>query len=429
MDAEQITMISAYYGAAFIESCLLHKSITVRRSRAIKLLVARASPPALSEQRAELTELKQRLTDAGYSHAKVEIRIARDGRFLHTKLYRLRSKRRQLTLVGSANLSERGFGSNDEILVGISGRHGALDTYVDETWASAEPVEKLSVEQGAPARSFDSLLRAGLLYFQPPRVLPVSVDCFPVSSGRYRGLLEVLRSQSNPLPFTDQSGLTSINCLQLLDIRLSDAHDDDEAASRFRMPTYSIQTVFSFWVPMGYEAKLEGLIEAMAAKRRRELEHAGQSLAEASSGQTAARLRTFFAAVDQRMTQAGRRPLGRDSANDVENRISKKLSSLRHTLGNSLALDRLSRRFIGTPVPELWEDERSKEELKTSFCEYIVSRLNATGRRPAIIAHIASKFSLLNSDDAADTRRKIDAYFERGRTWALDDWPNSDTAH
>lgn len=418
--AKIITIVSAFYGIDFLFSLLTNKEVKHRGGREVRILVGRAAPPALPGQKGDLETLKQRLIGRGYKKGRVHIRLAPDGRFFHSKLYQFQSGNRRVTLIGSANASERGFGSNDEVLVAITGRNATIDNYVTQTWRVSVPIEEMSKVERVPAELFEYLLRDGLLYFQPPRALSASIDCFP--DHKYPKIVSTLKKQGNRLPFTDQGSVTSINILDLLSIEIDDALEEQNVASSFHMPRYSVQTVFGYWVPSTYEKRLESLIDDHARLRRSELSDLGAQLSDVSRSEIAVQLKIFFDAVDRRLNAERAAKLSQDQKEYVLDRVAEKVKRLALTLTNEQLLDRLSRRFIGTPVPELWEDQRSKQEFKESFCDYVASRMASAGKKPAIVSHLANRFRLSQGDDPQEVRDRIDRFFIT-RKWAPDDWP------
>jgi hypothetical protein len=91
-------------------------------------------------------------------------------------------------------------------------------------------------------------------------------------------------------------------------------------------------------------------------------------------------------------------------------------------------LTRLSRPFIGVPVPEFWEDEQSGNELFETYVEYVaykLAQLSRMERQSSIISHLAKRFELDSDDDAPAVRKKMEGFFNRGAVWPLNDWPKA----
>jgi hypothetical protein len=414
--AQDIVIISAFYSESFIKKILGAKRSATKRIR--KLIVVLAPVPEVirNEQIERLRILEADIDTLGICAQNVlDIRLADGTRFLHAKLLRIQSTGKlPIYVIGSANISNTAFGQNDEVMVAIEGPHLGLNEYVDHVIRNSKSIQ--DYPNSAAAHNWRNFLRNAYLYFRPNRSISYTIDPFAeVEFGEIAGRL---RDQAQQLPFSDRNAL-GLNLCELLKL---DGLDNTNLG--FRLPTYSVETDYGYWVPKKYVDLVETRIQKLAQPKRRALETRGQELQETGKTYTKNRLKIYFSEVDKRLLRGTPKlSLSRDQKDAIFEKIFRRAEHLAKLLTHPKTLDRLSRALVGGPVPEFWEDEMSVDRFFESFCYDISIKLTGPKNTPKIITHLATEFSLKHKDDAEICRAKIERFFDRGGSWEEENWP------
>lgn len=386
------------------------------------MIFNRAAASALPGQLAELKTLKRRLQERHGRKTLIDIKVASKKRFLHTKLYHFRRGKWARTLIGSANATENGFCRNDELLVEIHGRDNTIEGYIDYTSDSASSCEDPAVGVDE-YDSFQAMLRDGFVYFKSNRPVPYTLNCFEnhpdVRDALERAVVSV------PLPFHEDQSVGLLNILKLLGISSSEKAEVDEEAQRAVLAPFSVETCFGFWVPYAFHQELDSKIDASASKKAARLFGHGQSLISKSDSQISADIQSrYFTVIDQRLAGVSAPRLNLQQKREVEARVLRRVLNLRSKLAEREECMRLARAVSGAPVPEMWEDPRSKREMMESFCEYVSWKLESTSRKRRIVRKLQEWFALSVGDEPHDVQRKIDSFFEAGKTIRRQAWDN-----
>ena len=129
----------------------------------------------------------------------------------------------------------------------------------------------------------------------------------------------------------------------------------------------------------------------------------------------------YFDEINKRLDSVSGSHLTVTHKEDVERRIRRRVEGVRKRLSSDKECGRLARSLVGTPVPEIWEDPHSKNEMIDSFCEYLTEKLDSPTRLPGIVRTLRDGFNLASGDESHEIRRKIDEYFKTG-TYNREDW-------
>jgi hypothetical protein len=403
-EAEHVFIISAYYDADFIRRLFVGRLPL----KTLTIVVNRASASALPEQMAELTRLKHGLRKQLGRSAQIEIKLAAKHRFLHTKLYHFRRGKWARTLVGSANSSANGFTRNDELLIELHGRDSTIEEYIDWTSSKAEACDS-HLANSNEQRTLEALLRDGYVYFKSTRTLPNTINCFEHQTT----ITDALQSSAlaDPLPFHDEQSIGMLNILKLLGIETASDLKTGKTG-QVNMTACSIETCFGFWVPVALHGELERKIEKASAKRTEVLIGRGKKLSQITDDEIKAALNAaYFNEVDRRLKSVSSPVLTGAQKSAVERRILDRAASLRGRLTDRLECRRLARSLSSSPVPEMWEDRRSRDEMVESFCEYLSWRMQRAPI-PKLVRAMKDWFGLIAGDTTARVNERIETYFD-----------------
>ena len=273
LNAKDITIVSAFYGEDFTKA-ILYTAKSIGTKRKVTLVFASVSEVAREEQIKSLRSMKEDIVQTGRCSAKdVDIRLADTTRFLHAKLFRFRLKGKSpVYILGSANLTNAAFNQNDEVMVAIRGRHPGLNGYIQHVLCNSHSIEELPDQ--SVTHSWREFLRNAYLYYRPNRSITYSID--PFAEDGFTEIAKRLRERIiQPLPFADQNVL-SLNLVELLELKVP-----ENSRLGFRLPTYSIQTDYGYWVPKEYVDFIEEKLAKSSKPKRRALEKRGKELQDA----------------------------------------------------------------------------------------------------------------------------------------------------
>ena len=242
--ANDVVIVSAYYGEDFIRKILAATKATGKK-RTLTFVFAGLPVVAREAQVVDLTRLKTDIIETTRCAARnVDVRLAINTPFLHAKVFRFRSKNKSpVYVIGSANFSNAAFAQNDEAMVAIKGLHPGLNDYIKHVLHTSTPISALPAEMAA--RTWRDFLRNAYLYFRPSRAIPFAID--PFKEDEFRHIADRLRERVfDPLPFSERNVL-GLNIAALLQLEVP-----ENTKLGFRMPTYSIESDYGYWVPKAY---------------------------------------------------------------------------------------------------------------------------------------------------------------------------------
>jgi hypothetical protein len=409
-NSASVVIISAYYDIDFLTDLFAQRRLIVDKK--IYMIFARPAPSALPEQVPQLIRFQQMLRKASRK-GSVTIAVSDDSRFLHTKLYQFRRGKWVRTLIGSANATSNGFERNDEILIEVHGANNAIDHYIKSTVHRSCNCEHVDLTKNERYTDFETMLRDGYVYFKPTRSVPYTLNCFDNKPEIAEALQKAIVGRENPLPGHEGQSFGMLNILRLLQINPRGQASRQDTAQRVKIIPFSIETAFGYWVPVPYRAKLEKRLDSAAQRKTAAYLQCGRELSEL----IVKREYLISAAIDQYLQiieglLRGTHPhLSKADKEEINSRIRGRVTALQKKLGNEAECQRLARSLDGVPVPEIWEDPRSKNEMVDSFCEYVAWKLASPTRVPGIVQTLRDWFELKSGDEPDAIREKIDRFF------------------
>ncbi|QGM96873.1 phospholipase D family protein [Methylocystis parvus] len=415
--SKSVIFISAYYGVDFANE-LFRFCKSTNIAQEITLVFAAAANSNRSNQITELRNLRVSLRNLGYAKKRINIRIATDITFLHTKIFAFTGPGgHKRYMLGSANFSSAAFFKNDEVLILERGRHDRIESYIMHVITNSSSIDEASTN--SDIKDWRGFFREGFLYFKPSRQVPYTVNCFVGDDFAETVNLLEKATGGAALEFHDPGGLGSLNLALLMRDRTNGI-----ARKRVSMSAFAIETAFGLWVPSAYVDQVETRIESSSQARLKDLREQGLRLNAVSDYFIKEQIRLYLDEINLRLEEI---VLSNENRTTIDNRIRRGLKRLIQALTDESSLKRLSRPLMGVPVPEFWEDEQSGNELFETFAEYVAYKLSMSSgmkRQSSIISHLATKFGLCSDDDALAVRQKMEDFFENG-AWPLNNWPKA----
>jgi hypothetical protein len=332
--ASDVVIVSGYYGEDFIRTILSATKGTAKK-RILKFVFAGLPDVAREEQVENLIRLRGDIVKATRCAQKnIDILLSLDIRFLHAKVFRFRSKNKPpMYLIGSANFSNSAFAQNDEAMVVIKGVHPGLQDYIEHVLRTSTSIEKLPPETAA--RTWRDFLRNAYLYYRPSRAVSFAID--PFKDEEFRDIAKRLRETIfNPLPFGERNVL-GLNIAALLQLEIP-----ENTRVGFRMPTYSIETDYGYWVPKAYVDFIDEMLEESLGPRLRALEQRGLELQQAGDKFVSGQINLYLDEVARRIG-SGNRPLtlAKRHRDAISEKIRLRVRHLTTTLTHRKSLERL----------------------------------------------------------------------------------------
>jgi hypothetical protein len=265
------------------------------------------------------------------------------------------------------------------------------------------------------------MLRDGSVYFKPSRSVPYTLNCFDNRPDLAETLQKAIAG--NPLPFTEGQSVGMLNVLRLLDIAVDEpASSRQEAGQRVKIIPFAIETAFGYWVPFPYQSRLDKKLNAWAERKAAALLQHGHDLTSKRDDDILGAIRErYLKEIDSRLESIRARRLSSPHRRDIETRILGRVHTLQTKLSSKAECQRLARSLDGVPVPEIWEDPRSKNEMIDSFCEYVAWKLSSPTRVPGIVQTLRDWFELESRDEADRIREKIEDFFD-SNSLSRSDW-------
>jgi len=191
------------------------------------------------------------------------------------------------------------------------------------------------------------------------------------------------------------------------------------------MPAYSIETDYGYWVPKVYVDFIDRKLDESSGPRLRALEKRGSELKQAGDMYVSGQIKVYLDEVTRRIGR-GEKPLSLTNRHRaaISEKIKLRVKHLTTMLTHRKSLERLAQAWVGAPVPEFWEDQASVDRFFDGFCYDVITKMNLPRNVPKIVTHVAQCFRLQEDDDTSACRKKIEAFFDKGNSWTLDNWPS-----
>ena len=407
-----ISIISCFYGKNFLDRLLDQLPQKNCKTNIIVSSIG-SSNKKLKSIISDLLEVKVHQTQ------RILLYVCRDVSMLHTKLYLAYNKKRRASnsccLVGSANLSDKAFNLNEEILVDITDwddKERAYN-YFQKIKESAFDISKhhkkyirtrsdeeknaiiyeilREINDGEVKKGKETVfefLNAGFLAFRANKNFSIGLS----TSNDWKTLVKGISDQ---LPSVISSH--SIDVADILGVKNLDYNDSEPEKkgrkNRFGIKTYSIETCFGYWVPRGYFYKEVDDILFNRSNRKDDYEKIYKALEENSQSLTQnaeTRFNRLFDAIIEKKTIIETDVVQKER---IKTDILQKKDSIREELIKHIQKkkifykkykkDYLQRGYYLSPMPYIWDDVPSVNDFLDSFA---IGRSYNVNERSILIA-------------------------------------------
>ncbi len=396
--ATRITIISGYFGNEYV--CKLLEQLTKkRRARCdVRLIFGCDNTTDFVYGKVRERDLENRIIQLGFRKNRVSVKIFRDSKPLHTKLYGFLRTTSPVWYIGSANASHAIEGDRHELMMRVVGKSEALDRYVDALMnlCSSELADDafLSVE-------LLSYFSAGSLIFKPTRYRRFTHDAFAISSAERRIISDRL-GEGASVPYADPNAEGfGFNLLSALELK---SGFEEIKAESLRFRKYCVETAFGYWAPHKNASKIEIALKQDSVKGIANFNKIAQSMETFSDDDLLARFEAYRSKTESFFSELGVEAVQKSNPNES---FMKFVHTRREWLGRPDWIKRSASKLIVSPMPDIWNDLKAAELFFESFIDDIVAALNAPGRKPLIYKSISKELGLPENPDAAAVRRKL----------------------
>ena len=441
VDAEQVSVASAYYDLPFLRSFLGSVLEQGSTRRHVRLVFNGLGGARLLQQQQQLTQVAKEFG--------VDIRLAFAPGIFHSKLYVLKNQTQFNVLVGSANATTAAFVSpskvgdhsvNEEILVALKlDLHDAdpFQTYFDRIWNRATPLDDLKSRQ--TAWNLIAFFRMGKLYFKPTVQLQQTFNPF-VPLWNMLTPAQQTRLSASQIPYADAPGIGAFNFRLALGLTKEEAAlvvernyaEDSRQAKRVKINSYAVQSCFGYWVPYMLDETLSNNIKSAAKKRRAQLDYLDKALKRRSDGFMFKRFSDYRESIKSQLEEHGvdwKRLLKKKPYQPFDNtkQFENFLGALRARLSSDDYKERISSPFVSGAMPEIWDDYAARRDFEESFFEFLQSVSGrASGNSPA--AMILGRCNIRGGATDKQIRTALEDLLE-GAGWHPNDWIDKRGAH
>lgn len=413
--SNEVWILSPFYDLDFFLG--LAQGLRSATDTTLRLVFNMTAGRRLEHDLTELRQLREQVQEVGGRRVSVEARLQRAPGLFHTKLFGFVNRRKENWFMGSANATTAAFQRNEEILAPVDAL--AARAYAQAIWSDSKDLDTV---ESQPARTLTQFFRQGALYFEPRLQLSFSYDglhCPPDYN-------QALGARSPRIHQDLEPG----RALRGYSVKLAlGVKDKDEESKRVRasISPYSIETCLGHWVPEAYRLEVEQGVARAGAEKRKHLERMGAKLREMNQNELLQRYDDMLTQVRQAVEQFNQIRQAADEdpwhPNVTQARAGYEqfLMKLQQRLTDEDFLDRASRRYVSTPMPEIWDDPLSTEEFARTFFEYSQWSLSQPGKKTKILRHLRERCRWLPSDDVSDLQTKMEEALERDG-WSIDAW-------
>lgn len=401
-----IAIISCYYGKSFLSRLF---RVLPKKDSQTNVIIS-----SIGNSYEKLKAIVKDLLEVDvYQTQKLWLYVCNDISMLHTKMYLAYDKKSKadstFCLIGSANLSDNAFKSNEEILVDVSKddkkraysyfqkikresidissknhkKYMSTDDKKQKDKIVSDIVKKIiRKDDNSKRESVFDFLNAGFLAFQSNKNFSIGFS----TSKIWKSLVKDINTN---LPST--LAKYSIDVADILGVRNLDYNDNEaednlnetgrvRPLNRFGIKKYSIETCFGYWIPRGYfleEVKKILFPKNMNSTRVHDYQRIYSSLKKNSEKLTSP-AQSKFEKLFEKIIDIKTRSIEEETRRkEVENDILQKKGSIQKELIEHIAkkknfyekyqLEYIRRGFYLTPMPYIWDDSSSVNDFLNSF--------------------------------------------------------------
>lgn len=358
--SRNVYIVSCYYSKDSIQKLLDSLS-----GRKVYVIIS-----ALGHSQEKIEELIQDLRKIEKNRSK-KIYVCQKFPLLHSKIYYAENERADGAncLVGSANLSENGFGNNEEVLVDVENIEAKkqIKSYIKKLIIQSIDIDKYTsfCIKDNLSDNFMSFISMGYIVFKPNNQIQLNY-----SGDQLRKIAKGLKSD---VENGTRNSELSVDLKKFIsDEKYLNFKINTNVKSGVKIKDHCIETCFGYWLPAGKHHDILNIcddekIEGVTNQVQRIIE--GLKKIDVDSDLFKNYLEIFYASIKN-----GKQPVSisvskkKAIADDIRTFIKRQINYLENRK-NSIA-----KGFLITPIPYFWDDCCAAEEFYNTFWENVESR-------------------------------------------------------
>lgn len=377
--ATEITVLGGYYNADALVALCCNVPSKRRGKCKVRIAVGVEAMALIVRLWEDMTAVASQLRNCGFGNVTVSI-VNLSAVHFHTKLFRFLHTTQPVWFIGSANPGS----VRHELMLRLTGRHDALNDYVDAVFDKAINVE--TKKPKATVGTLRDFFLTGYLCHKPPVQRLFTFDAYRFTPEQRSRLSETLGSSTrveHANPVTQGFGFNLRSALGIA----GPISADEEASQRVQYKPSSIETVFGFWMPRVYAEEIDVNIRGEQKTRERRLEAFSKKLCSEKGKQQAKEeferhLVTMAEFLNENRIEAL-------PVNNLDDLFKKFISSRTSLLSDREARQRQAQVMVLADMPDIWEDKRAADEFEISFFEDLAYRSGVhVGNRSRVVRSI-----------------------------------------
>lgn len=364
--ADRVSILSAYYGSAYIRSLLEGVPKGRRKNCAIKLVLGLENRARLANDMEELRRLEVDLLGAGFKN--VELRLAKFDRPFHVKLYYFRRGTQPTWFIGSANLSPAITGDRHELMLRLRGSHPKLSKYLRELEGDAG---SFSIDEppSGESRDLKSFFLNGSLAYRPQNRVSFTFEACVIGPVHRRIISQAL-AEGSQVPYANPrpEGF-GFDLARAVDMVI----DGGAPSPRVGLRRYAAETLYGYWLPQPYAEDVRAKSIGSRSNAHAKLKTFAAALADCSDKDLESRLGEHVRAMETFFARHGSILKPKDGYLE---KFRTFLSAKKTFLNHPDRLDRAINNLYIEPTPDFWFDEERSAEFEDSFFEDISLRMS-----------------------------------------------------
>lgn len=395
-ERDSIYIVSAYYSIEKIQETLER----IGRGKDITIIVSSLglSEAKIGKQIEELNEIK--------TTNRQKIYLCTLFPLMHSKIYYGTNNNvaGAACYVGSVNLSNSGFNSNEEILVNISDKEtkGAIRDYIYKLLENEDRTilinDKANYKSAyTNTENLASYISRGFIIFKPTASFSVTyTDNYLKEHARAISDQSQFRhsttESSTGIDIAKIAGISSL--LDNIDNK-NDVVNDESKSQNISIRPNCIETCLGYWLPEERYEQINEKLEYTKCKREVAFKEIIIKLTDliannATLVQAISEFAEDFEDFISKNSEFGntKKQFKNELHENVIHHIKTKVEYLRRNK------DRYIRGLYITPMPYIWDDIITTESFISSFVEDIIERNKSTSRISGVVHDVLSLFDL-----------------------------------
>lgn len=370
-----VTAISAYIDIESIKQLFkfVNGKADSRGRPTLKVFIDSSSSRFYSDRvvQKDLISLQESIEDSCAEGSGIY--LVKYGKLFHSKIYLVESNKKGRLIIGSMNLTQKGIYENEEvILIGdysLNSREicSSLSNSVKEYSCNLEE-NAILVKKGAKGR-YPSCMRQflldGMIYYEVKEQSPFRFKlCLPET---------ILKQQADIDPLLESNVTDTVSVERLIPggafFEESDLTSQDK--SRVSWKRFCVETCYGFWSPSLLQKEIASALNKRKEGRQPYYDNICLTLKDRkdeireSFVDLCIRIQRYLCGIGVMDWKYGKR-------DDAIAAWDKWFDSLVVKLENEKFYERLVVGVASVPVPDVWSDPLSSEELESSFYESIL---------------------------------------------------------